>query len=357
MTQNPCSATRPEDYREVVRQIGRNHYFTNHGPLAKQFESELERFLGIENVVAVGSQDLALLIALSAMQLTNDLLVPAFRSEEVIQACRRLKVNWQYCDVDFTTHQISMDQLVDAVDESIEAVCLIETWGNRCDRDLIDWLGRRGKRVLIVASESFGSFSGQRYCCVDRHVVTAFGFSPGSILSTMEGGAIATQDSNLAECCRNIRSSYGTRSKMDVHATCNARFSEFQAGIGLKSLERLQATISNTRLISDHYSCVLSKVEGIEPYDFPTTDIPNHQCYPITVSDEYPLSAIELHETLQAMGFQTAVVKPSSTEFPCANLIANRLLLLPLSMAGSQGFQFSVADAIGELQRSIGRHG
>jgi dTDP-4-amino-4,6-dideoxygalactose transaminase len=54
----------------------------------------------------------------------------------------------------------------------------------------------------------------------------------------VQGGIITTNDDNLAEIFRNIRSSYGARKVLKVKATCNGRFSEIQAGIGLNILKK-----------------------------------------------------------------------------------------------------------------------
>ncbi|NND97230.1 MAG: hypothetical protein HKN47_07870, partial [Pirellulaceae bacterium] len=232
-----ASLVTADDYRDVFRQICTNRYFTNHGPLAKQFEQMLEDFLEIENVVSVGNESLALLIAIAGLNLTGDVIVPAFRGQLPTQICKRLGLRVRHCDVDPETHQASIESVSGMINDSTEAVCIIETWGNRCDQRMVEWLCQKGIRVIVLAIDSFGSATDGRFVTRGDRVVTVYGFGPHQIVSANQGGAIAVSDNQLAERYRNIRSSYGTRSKVDVKATCNGRFSEFQAGVGIASFQ------------------------------------------------------------------------------------------------------------------------
>ena len=63
----------------------------------------------------------------------------------------------------------------------------------------------------------------------------------------VQGGAILTNQDEFAEIFRNIRSSYGVRKMTKVKATCNGRFSEIQAGIGLVLLQKIKKNLRNIK--------------------------------------------------------------------------------------------------------------
>jgi dTDP-4-amino-4,6-dideoxygalactose transaminase len=218
-----------DDYRSVIESIYQNQYFTNHGPLAKQFESELETYLGIENVVCIGNESLALLIAIAGLEIQGEIVIPALAGHLPNQIANWLNLEVRFCDANEKTNQPTMQEISAALSERTEAIVLIETWGQRCDQQLIETLIACGLKIVIVAFESFGAMSSQGYVAHHPNVTTVFSFGYGKTLSTIQGGAIATASNEVAERFRNTRSSYGVREKRNVKATCNGRFSELQA--------------------------------------------------------------------------------------------------------------------------------
>lgn len=326
---HPFSTLSIDDYQDVFRQMYDNRYFTNHGPLAKQFESRLEAFLRVDNVVTVGNESLALLIALAGLNLSGTVMIPAYAGDAALQACDWLGLRTSFCDVNVETHQPTIQKI--ALLPETQAVCLIETWGNRCDPAVIDWLTDQGIRVVIVAFDSFGSESNGRYVNERSEVVTVFGFGPQQILTTSQGGAIATSDDELAERFRNIRSSYGTRHKVDVKATCNGRFSEFQAGVGLKSLSYLDLALHRNRLLVQTYQTSLAKTDGIDLYSFAFTDSCNGQYFPVMVRSDFPPSRDELHAQLADMRISADKGRPATSNLPGATAVADQVLLLPVN--------------------------
>ncbi|TWU05753.1 DegT/DnrJ/EryC1/StrS family aminotransferase [Stieleria varia] len=344
-----------QDCRRVLEQIYENRYFTNHGPLAQRLESRLEELLGVGNVIAVGNESLALLIALAGFQVSGDVVVPAFCGQAAVETCAWLKLPVRQCDVDPLTHQPSLDSLRRVIDKQVAAVCLVETWGNRCDPAILQWLGEQGIAVVIQALDSFASRSEEGHVCQSPHVVTVFGLGPERIVSSLQGGLIATSDDALGEVFRNIRSSYGTRQKVDVIATCNGRFSEFQAGVGLRSLSRLLDTLVRNQAVAEIYQAKLGDVKGLSLYGFPGTVAPNHQCCPVIVSGDFSVTRNELVRRLTERGFPVHVVKPSCGTFPLTDRLQRELMLLPVARDSyenseqSQRIATQVADAIIEL--------
>ena len=272
------------DCKEVLRTICANRYFTNHGPLAQEFESALQSYLGIGHLIAVGNGSLALLIALTALEIRGKVIVPAYRAETALRAAEWLKIPVSVCDVDLESHQVSLGSLASNL-SGADAAILVETWGNRCDERIVNFLVSQDVKVIILAFDSFSSKANERYVLDAPNVVTVFSFGPEQILSTMQGGGIALSDARLANKCRNIRSSYGAGQTQPVTATCNGRFSEFQAGFGLISLAQVEQRIGHYRLLGNAYRGVLGNVRGIQLYDFPTTQRSNGAHFPIRVKD------------------------------------------------------------------------
>ena len=316
------------DYQDVIRRIYDNGYFTNHGPLAQEFESALENYLSINNVVAIGNESLAILIALAGLELRGPILTSALGAEPVARAARWLNLPVRYCDVDLVNHQPTADQLMAALDEDIAAVCLVEAWGNRLRPELIEIVTQIQRPLVVISFDSFGSVGQGQRCEPHENVVSVFGFGPDQLLCTDQGGGIATNNSDWAERFRNVRSSYGTRQRVPVTATCNGRFSEWQAGVGLKSLERLERTLYRRRELALAYDSAFSTCGWATPFSYPDTEQPSYQQFPIMVAD--PMVAVfrkaarrwRLHDGKE-------LDHQRCSKFPHLAEIARRVFLLP----------------------------
>lgn len=347
-----------EDYEDVFRKMYANEYFTNHGPLAKTFESQLENFLETENVVTVGNESLALLIAMLGMDIKGEIVVPAFRSATVVEAAAWLRIQTHPCDVDVSTHQVSIETLTRTLTEKTEAVVLIETWGNRCDASVVDFLCQRNLKVIIVAFDSWASQKDKRFVYDSKikpeNVVTVFSFGPEQMLSTLQGGAIATRRNDLAHRFRNIRSSYGVREPRQVKATCNGRFSEFQAGVGIRNLDYVAQHLVHNREIASAYSFTLKRCASVGVYKFGFTDTHNGQYFPIMINSDFPLTPVQLKGKLQSFGFETSTNThslprnlPATTEINAtAELLNSRILLLPVNKRINSELATQIAEKI-----------
>ncbi len=234
------------DFREVAEAIQRSRYFTNHGPLAREFESQLEAFLGVSDVVTIGNESLALLIALSAIEFDGELITATERNEFVLQIAGGLRLKKIRCIELLDSQVLSFSALADRLNSETAVAVIDETPFRPVDHHLIDQLIDCGLKVIVIAFDAFEIQSRQEASSPHPSVTTVYSFSGERSVTTLQGGAIATNDNALAERFRNVRSSYGVRQKVDVTATCNGRFSEFQAGLGLKSLARLRQQIDES---------------------------------------------------------------------------------------------------------------
>ena len=207
--------------KKVLCQIYNNRYFSNHGPLAQQFESELEAFFNVRNAIVVTNNALAILITMSGSYSGKKVAILSGCEKDVLDA-----VN--ISNVDFVNTTI--DSLAT---ESLSSISMLVVSSNTLTKDnsvFLKGLEEKGITVIIC----YLSISDFHYHENFENAISVYSLGSGTLA---QGGVITTNDDNLAEIFRNIRSSYGTRKAMKVKATCNGRFSEIQAGIGLNILK------------------------------------------------------------------------------------------------------------------------
>ena len=211
-----------DDCKKVLCQIYKNRYFSNHGPLAQQFESELEAFFNVRNAIIVTNNALAILIAMSGSYSRKKVAILSGCEKDVLDAAN-------ISNVDFVNTTI--DSLAT---ESLSSIGMLVVSSNTLTKDnsvFLKGLEEKGMTVIIC----YLSISDFHYHENFENAISVYSLGSGTLV---QGGIITSNDDNLAEIFRNIRSSYGTRKAMKVKATCNGRFSEIQAGIGLNFLKK-----------------------------------------------------------------------------------------------------------------------
>ena len=204
------------DVKAAFREIYETRYFTNHGPLAQRFEEVAQTLLGFENVVAAMNFSLALLIALSGANRAMRVGVLRGCPKEVYESLSMGQILWR---------EVTVDDIDNHSFESYGLLIVSSIHVSRLNGVLLE-----GRTNLIISYDSI-----PRACSALRisKEIRVVKLGEGT---QVQGGLICTDDSSLAEVFRNIRSSYGARQELRVNATCNARFSELQAAIGLKIL-------------------------------------------------------------------------------------------------------------------------
>jgi hypothetical protein len=211
-----------DDCKKVLCQIYKNRYFSNHGPLAQQFESELEIFFNVRNAIIVTNNALAILIAMSGSYSGKKVAILSGCEKDVLDA-----VN--ISNVDFVNTTIDTLAI-----ESLSSISMLVVSSNTLTKDnsvFLKGLEEKGITVIIC----YLSISDFHYHENFENAISVYSLGSGTLV---QGGIITTNDDNLAEIFRNIRSSYGARQAIKVKATCNGRFSEIQAGIGLNILKK-----------------------------------------------------------------------------------------------------------------------
>jgi dTDP-4-amino-4,6-dideoxygalactose transaminase len=359
------------DYRAVLRRMERNGYFTNHGPLAIEFEQALAEYLGVAHVVVCTNEALGLAMTLQGLATNGGpskaagasgrVLVPALGFPEIVEAVVWAGLEPVFCDVEPDTHQISATAVDGAAHDDVRAVVILEMWGNRCDAQALSAAAARsGTDTIFYAPDGFGTaVAGRAITAPDRP--TVFSFQSSRLLATMEGGCVATDDDHQAAVLRNIRSSYGAGRPTPVPVTANGRFSELQAGLGLWGLDHLGASIEHNTAVCQRYRRTLEGLDGLSLYDVGPQVRSNHQMLVAAVdASQFGLSRDDLLELLRAEGVDAQRgawpmlpdmhsfrrLSPVGAAHPVASRLAQELLLLPVGSAVTPDIAARISELI-----------
>jgi perosamine synthetase len=184
-------------------------------------------------------------------------VVPALTFPAPAAAAAWLGAQVRLCDVEQDTMNLSARTLSPCLDDSVALVIAIDQFGNPAPYDELEpLLAARGIPLVVDAACSLGS-AWQGRPCGGFGLMSTMSFHPRKVVSTGEGGAILTDDDELAASVRRERN-HGLESGAFVLPALNLRMGEVPAAIGLKQLAKLESIVAQRRALSQRYLGALS---------------------------------------------------------------------------------------------------
>jgi len=288
---------------ERIRSTLEQRWLTNDGPLVREFESRLCEFLSVRHCIAVANATLGLEILARALDLSGEVLVPAFTFVATAHALAWLGLTPVPCDIDEATHCLDPAAVEAAVSSRTTAILPVHLWGEAAPVDrLSETAERHGLRLVFDAAHAFG-------CSHRGRMIGGFGdaevfsFHATKVVNCGEGGAVATSDPQLAERLRLARN-FGFRGYDNVVALgTNAKMPELSAALGLTNLESFDRFVAWNRANLDTYRRLLDPLPGLRLLPTDTLERRNHQYVVVEVQpDECPLTRDQLLRVLHAEG-------------------------------------------------------
>jgi dTDP-4-amino-4,6-dideoxygalactose transaminase len=259
---------------EAVARVLAHCQFIN-GPEVTQLEAALAAFSGAKHVVTCASGTDALLMVLMAKNVGRGdaVLCPSFTFCATGEAVALAGATPVFVDVDEATFNIDVNSLKRGIATAKRlglkprAVIPVDLFGQSADHDAIGAVAQaEGLFVLDDAAQAFGaSYKGRRLGTFG--LVTATSFFPAKPLGCFgDGGAILTDDAELAETLRSIRVHGQGSDKYDnVRLGLTGRLDTLQAAILLEKLKIFEDEIAARNLVAARYAQGLGNVVTV-PY-------------------------------------------------------------------------------------------
>lgn len=237
------------------------------GPEVAELEQRLCEFTGARHCIACASGTDALVLALLAMDIRpgDAVFVPSFTFVATAEAVALLGATPVFVDVDPDYFLIDMESLRQAVDVARQAglnpraVIPVDLFGQPADYDAINqWAGEHEITVIADAAQSFGGASnGARVGTLAR--ITTTSFFPAKPLGCYgDGGAVFTDDEELADKLQSLRVHGKGRDKYDnIRIGINGRLDTLQAAILLEKLTIFPEEIELRNTVAGRYTELL----------------------------------------------------------------------------------------------------
>jgi dTDP-4-amino-4,6-dideoxygalactose transaminase len=227
-TETPLLALRATLRERITEVLDRGTYIL--GPEVKEVERELAAYLGVSHVVGVANGTDAITIALRALGVKpgDDVVVPAFTFYATAEAIVNAGARPVFCDIDPATRNVTAETVRAALTERSKAIVAVDLFG--CPAPIPE-LRSLGLPVLEDAAQAAGaSLNGRKAGSLGD--AATLSFYPSKNLGCFgDGGAIATDDDDVAQLARALRF-HGSRDKKTFeYIGYNSRLDELQAAI------------------------------------------------------------------------------------------------------------------------------
>jgi dTDP-4-amino-4,6-dideoxygalactose transaminase len=351
-TDTPLAPLRPQIIAKVTEVIERGRFIL--GPEVSAFESELAAYVGAKHAVGVANGTDALAIALRALGVKpgDDVVVPALTFYASAEAIAAIGATPVFCEVDRDTRNVTAETVSAALTVKTTAILAVDLFGLPAPTPEI--AAATGLPVLEDAAQAIGASLGGTKAGMLGDIGT-FSFYPSKNLGAFgDGGAIVTDDDDLAETVRALRF-HGSRDKQSFELVgYNSRLDEIQAAILRILLPHLDAWADGRRAGAAAYEAA-----GMaELVNLPVTPVRSSPAWHLYVVD-HP-RADDLRRALNGAGIearayyrtplhrQPAMARyvPTGLELPVTDALAADILALPISPVLSRAQADEVVAAL-----------
>jgi dTDP-4-amino-4,6-dideoxygalactose transaminase len=252
-------------------------WLTNDGYYVKHFEEHVKRITGVDNCVALCNGTVGLQVAAKALGLTGEVIVPAFTFIATAHALSWIGLEPVFCDVQPDTHNIDPDLVESLITPRTTGILAVHLWGSACNVEALTKIAREHDLELIFDAAHAFACSDKQRMIGNNGSCEIFSFHATKFLNSAEGGAVVTNDAELAERARLMRN-FGFKAVDTVtELGTNGKMNELSAIMGICSLEQLDAFIHVNRRNYELYKELLGNLPGIRFHRYPVTERCNYQ--------------------------------------------------------------------------------
>lgn len=290
---------------EQLRECFATNMITNHSHV-RRLEEELQHYLGVKHVVAVSSCTSGMMLVMKVMELRGEVIVPSFTFSATGHAILWNALTPRFVEIDPETLTIDIQKVREAITPRTTAILAVHMFGCPAQvHELEEVAKEHNLKLIFDAAHALGSKVGSR-------MVGSFGdaeifsCSPTKLLVTAEGGLVATNNDELARRVR-VGRTYGDPGNLDCEFPgLSARMGEFNALLGLRSLQMLEQNIAHRHDLVRLYKEQLADIPGIT---FQRIDAPcrtTHKDFSLFIdSRTFGMNRDELATELQKRNIQT----------------------------------------------------
>lgn len=323
-----------KEYTKYLKRIWKNGVLTNDGEFVREFEAKLAKLAGTKYAFCTANATLALQIAIKAMGLKGEIITTPFSFIATTSSIIWEGLTPVYADIDSKTLNIDPEEIKRKLTPAASAIMAVHVYGNPCYVEEINKIAaEHNLKVIYDACHAIGvKYNGISLFKFGDVSVTSFHAT--KMINTAEGGALFTDNDELAEKIRLMRN-FGYENYVIHSLGINAKMSEINASLGLASFPYLKKAAANRKKASRLYDKMLKKNSRLSYPEFISEN--NHSYYLVIFENESlklsVIKALNAEKIFPREYFYPSLETVYGGEASCkiAEDISKRVLCLPLS--------------------------
>lgn len=330
------------------------------GPEVAELEEKLAAFTGTKYCITCANGTDALQIAQMAFGIGpgDEVITPGFTYIATAETVALLGAKPVYVDIDPRTYNLDPQLLEAAITPRTKAIIPVSLYGQCADMDAINTIAaKHGIPVIEDAAQSFGAtYKGRKSCNLTTVACTSF-FPSKPLGAYGDGGAIFTNDEELAKVLRQIARHGQDRRYHHIRVGVNSRLDTLQAAILLPKLAIFEEEITLRQQVAARYTDLFCR-SGAPAANAPV--LPHIEPHNTSVYAQYTIRVQDraaVQERLKAAGIPTAVHYPiplnkqpavadATVQLPRGDEAAEQVISLPMHPYLSQADQQAIAAAL-----------
>jgi perosamine synthetase len=304
-----CRPTLAGNELRYVEECVKTGWISSMGSNIPKFEEMFAKAIGMKYAVATTSGTTALHLALHTLGIGpgDEVIIPDFTMIACANAVRYTGAKSVLVDAEPRTWNIDPDKIEEKITERTKAIMPVHIYGHPSEMDrILEIAAKHNLWVIEDSAEAHGAVYKNKKAG-SMGDVSCFSFYANKIITTGEGGIIATNNGEIYEKLKIIRSQAFSKERHFWHKYVgfNYRMTNLQAAIGVAQMEKfdelVEMRIKNAKL----YNFLLKDIKGLVlPPE--TENIKNvFWMYSIKVTEKLGVSRNELREKLAERGIET----------------------------------------------------
>ena len=252
-----------EAFLSRVNEVLERRWLTNGGQCVRELERRLAELLGVRHCIAICNGTVALELATRALDLSGEVIIPSFTFVATAHCLQWQGITPVFCDIDPQSHLLDPKKIEAMITPRTTGIIGVHVWGRPCAIEELEEIAKRHNlKLMFDAAHAFG-------CSHNGRMIGNFGacevfsFHATKFFNTLEGGAIATNDDELAKKIRLMKNFGFTNYDQVDYVGTNGKMNEISAAMGLTNLESLKDFIGINRRNYQQYRAELAGLPGI----------------------------------------------------------------------------------------------
>ena len=238
-----------------------------------EFQDLIKEFTGAKHcfVVNNGTISLTIMAMAAGIKAGDEVLVPNYTMVATPNSLKMFGAEPKFIDVDPKTLCISLDEIKKNATSKTKAVFLMNANGRYPSdiNEIVSYCKDHNLILLEDSAQALGSFYPDGVHQGRKGIAGSFSFSAPKIISTGQGGAIITDDDELAYNVSRLKDFGRSGGGNDVHEMIgfNFKFTDIQAVLGIVQMSKLVWRVNRMREIYTKYMENLINIKEVQFFD------------------------------------------------------------------------------------------